>query len=316
ISRRGHVEFLYAALKRMSDFNAHQDIETYKKLLSVFPKYKMIPKNVWQVEFMHYPKQQQCCIDILDYMESQGVVPDDDLGYQLRDLFGQNSHVFRKYRRMMFWMPKFKFQNPYYVPYELPSNHIELARMALKRMSVDLATEISVFHTEDIATSNDKTFIVSAQSPEQASILKQLPKNESLLVEGGFTVWLRSKTLTYFVLKSERNDNFLKFQADFQPHDYKQATEKREMNLYTFDKEPSEHNKSLVLPPSIHEQEDGTTLAMCLTGTSSKDSLASWIKFLERSNPSLSNIPVLLMLKSATNELEVIRKNNNNDDNM
>ena len=38
----------------------------------MFPRYKMIPQNVWQEEFMHYPKQQECCIDILDFMQSHG----------------------------------------------------------------------------------------------------------------------------------------------------------------------------------------------------------------------------------------------------
>lgn len=71
--RRGHVEFIYAALSRMKDFETNRDLDTYKKLLEVFPKGKMIPTNVWQVEMMHYPKQQQCCIDVLDQMEANGL---------------------------------------------------------------------------------------------------------------------------------------------------------------------------------------------------------------------------------------------------
>jgi hypothetical protein len=71
--RRGHVEFIYAALARMKEFNVHRDLATYKKLLGLFPEGKMIAQTTWQVEFMHYPKQQQCCIDILDQMESNGM---------------------------------------------------------------------------------------------------------------------------------------------------------------------------------------------------------------------------------------------------
>ena len=70
--KRGHVEFIYAALSRMKEYGVERDLETYKKLLDVFPKGKLIPRNAWQVEFMHYPKQQQCCIDVLDQMESNG----------------------------------------------------------------------------------------------------------------------------------------------------------------------------------------------------------------------------------------------------
>ena len=73
-----------------------------------------------------------------------GVVPDDDLGYQLIRIFGKKAFAFRKYQRMMYWMPKFKFANPYHVPYELPNDNIELAKMALKRMAVDLENVVTV----------------------------------------------------------------------------------------------------------------------------------------------------------------------------
>ena len=79
-----------------------------------------------------------------------GVVPDDDMGYKLIRIFGQESHAFRKYQRMMYWMPKFKFANPYYVPYVLPNDDIELAKMALNRMSVDLENKITVHHVSDV----------------------------------------------------------------------------------------------------------------------------------------------------------------------
>lgn len=67
-----------------------------------------------------------------------------------------------------------------------------------------------------------------------------------------------------------------------------------------------ERPKSIVIPPSVHEQEDGTVLAMCITGTSSKDSLASWIRFLEKKNPMLSEIPVLFLLRTPESEVTVV----------
>jgi len=75
-----------------------------------------------------------------------GVVPDDEMGYKLITIFGEESHAFRKYQRMMYWLPKFKYINPYYVPYELPTNDIELAELALKRMAVDLENQVTVHH--------------------------------------------------------------------------------------------------------------------------------------------------------------------------
>lgn len=61
-----------------------------------------------------------------------------------------------------------------------------------------------------------------------------------------------------------------------------------------------------VTPSSVHEQEDGTILAMCCTGTSSKDSLLSWIRFLRKSNPKLDNIPILFKIRTTPTALVAI----------
>lgn len=74
--RRGQVEFIYTALKYMKDFGVEKDLEVYKKLLEVFPKEKMVPVNIFQAEFMHYPKHQQCAIDLLEQMEELGKLID------------------------------------------------------------------------------------------------------------------------------------------------------------------------------------------------------------------------------------------------
>lgn len=68
--RRGHVEFIYAALARMNEFGVDKDLEVYKALIDVLPKGKFIPENIFQSEFMHYPKQQQCAVDLLEQMEN------------------------------------------------------------------------------------------------------------------------------------------------------------------------------------------------------------------------------------------------------
>lgn len=73
VHRRNHVEFIYAALKNMEQFGVHQDLEVYKSLINVLPKGKFIPTNIFQSEFMHYPKQQQVIIDLLEQMEDNGM---------------------------------------------------------------------------------------------------------------------------------------------------------------------------------------------------------------------------------------------------
>lgn len=62
--------------------------------------------------------------------------------------------------------------------------------------------------------------------------------------------------------------------------------------------------------PSVHEQEDGVIFSLCATGTSSKDSLLSWIRHLEKDgNPTLENIPVVFTLKTGTKEVSNVKEN-------
>ncbi|GFG30546.1 hypothetical protein Cfor_11255 [Coptotermes formosanus] len=72
VHRRGHVEFIYAALRHMEEFGVHKDLDVYKSLIDILPKGKFIPTNIFQAEFQHYPKQQQCIVDLLDQMEDNG----------------------------------------------------------------------------------------------------------------------------------------------------------------------------------------------------------------------------------------------------
>lgn len=119
VHRRNHVEFIYAALKNMEEFGVHKDLEVYKALVDVMPKEKMIPRNMFQAEFMHYPKQQNCIIDLLEQMEDngelnniwksrkliklsfQGVIPDYEMEDILMNIFGKRGHPLRKFWRMM-----------------------------------------------------------------------------------------------------------------------------------------------------------------------------------------------------------------------
>ncbi len=55
--------------------------------------------------------------------------------------------------------------------------------------------------------------------------------------------------------------------------------------------------RALWASPSMHEQPDGTILAISATGTSTKESLAAWISFLQRENPALAAISVVFRLK-------------------
>jgi hypothetical protein len=41
-----------------------RDLETYKALINVLPKGQYVPENLWQADFKHYPKQQDCIVQV------------------------------------------------------------------------------------------------------------------------------------------------------------------------------------------------------------------------------------------------------------
>jgi signaling intermediate in Toll pathway protein len=129
-------------------------------------------------------------------------MPDEEMGSLVLNVFGKYSEPYKRYCRMMYWMPKFKNLSPWPLPDELPSDALELAKMAVRQItSVDPSTKVEVQDTADILESNDKTWVVSGQSPEQQQLLEGLAKGTALYVEGAFRVWLRSSQVSYFILR-------------------------------------------------------------------------------------------------------------------
>lgn len=286
--RRGSVEFIYAAMRNMETFGVHRDLKVYKKLIDVMPKGKMIPENRLQSDFFHYPKQQQCMVDLLQKMERNRIIPDEETGDMILNVFGKYSTPFKRYCRMMYWMPKFKNKSPWPLPFEVPNDAQELAKLAIKQItSVDPMTNINVIKTEDVEDSLDKTWIVSGQSPDQSHLISELATGTALYVEGGFRVWLRDAQVTYFILRGPAIPR--PPPMDGEPDDLHAV--RRWMDGVKGD-------DPLVVLPNVHQQEDGTILGCCATGTSSRDSLLSWVRAMERDNPSLEKMVVMFTLQS------------------
>ncbi|XP_035433024.2 evolutionarily conserved signaling intermediate in Toll pathway, mitochondrial [Spodoptera frugiperda] len=296
--RRGHVEFIYAALARMKEFGVQKDLEVYKALVEVLPKGKFIPKNIFQAEFMHYPKQQQCAVDLLEQMEDNKVMPDTEMEQMLLNIFGARGIPLRKFWRMMYWMPKFRNLSPWYLPEQLPNDTTELAKLAIQRItSVDPDTKIEIWQTEEIEASLDKTWVVSAQSEAQKILLAEQPTDDPLVVKGPFNIYLREQVVNYFLLigkiRPEIKDNT-------DPDDVSNIEKPRGIpGLIGTTTLPA-------VRQTVHEQDDGTIVSVCATGTSSRDSLLSWIRLLEKyGNPQLSSIPVIFTLTAPPSEMAI-----------
>lgn len=71
-NRQLYIDFVYGALLKIKEYNAHKDIEAYKKLINLFPVGPLRVKSVWQRDNMHYPRHQNCVLFVLETMEQNG----------------------------------------------------------------------------------------------------------------------------------------------------------------------------------------------------------------------------------------------------
>lgn len=211
--RQNHVDIVYVALKSLKNLKLDKDLEVYKKVLNILPKGKYIPRNAIQAEFQHYPKQQQCAIDLLEQMEDNSVIPDSEMESMLLNIFGKRGYPLRKYWRMMYWMPKFKNSSPFPLDTEflekfpgdpnyrsLQGDNQEdlylnqLALLTIKRIAgVDIATE---FHQKF----NRFTLSLAPSQCETFNAFK--PDKWNFAVEGPFFTWYHHHLVEYFVLKA------------------------------------------------------------------------------------------------------------------
>ena len=86
------------------------------------------------------------------------------MGRLIENIFGIRSEPYKKFMRMIYWMPKFKNLSPFPIPYDLPNETLELAKLAIKQItSIDRKTNITVYDCEELAEAVDKTWIVSGE---------------------------------------------------------------------------------------------------------------------------------------------------------
>ncbi|XP_017878504.1 evolutionarily conserved signaling intermediate in Toll pathway, mitochondrial [Ceratina calcarata] len=287
-SRKGQLHFITMALKYMDEFGVNKDLETYKAIFDIFPKGKYIPENRFQILSFHYPKHQNTAIAILNKMEDNFVLPDYEMQQMILNTFGDKNLVIKKCWTMFYWLPKFAELNPWPVPHPTPTDPKVLAQIAMEKVSgADPQTKLTMYRTTDVPDAIDDTWIMSTMSQTQQELLAAQPTDKSLIVEGPFTVWVDKYCIDYFVLKGEPI--------------------KREVIYGEYDdisdlKIPFWERHNFKIPVNVHEQEDGVYYAMCATGTSSKDSLLSWIRCLQKTNPILEKIPVTFKLTSMLDE--------------
>lgn len=301
VRRRGHVEFIYAALRKMPEFGVERDLAVYNKLLDVFPKEVFVPRNYIQRMFNHYPRQQECGVQLLEQMENYGIMPNMDTKVLLVQIFGEKSHPMRKYQRIMYWFPKFKHVNPFPVPQQLPEDPVDLARLSLTRIANDLDARVTVYQLPctDVTESGEQItvpHIVGIQSPGQMELLAKHNPSRPVFVEGPFPLWLRRTCVYYYVLRADPTPPEDKVEEPYDPErcfDYPlQLDLDLERDLgdeETFD---------------VEDLDEGPVFAMCMTSQGDQAVLNQWISGLQQNNPILGQVPTLFRLDAGPQELQ------------
>ncbi|XP_078393693.1 evolutionarily conserved signaling intermediate in Toll pathway, mitochondrial, partial [Cetorhinus maximus] len=208
IRRRGHVEFIYMALRKMPEFGVERELPVYNMLLDVFPKEVFVPRSYIQRMFNHFPRQQECAVQILEQMENYGILPNMETKALLVQIFGVKSHPMRKFQRLLYWFPRFKHINPFPVPQPLLPDPVELARLTLQRIANDLSSQVTVYQEPRSYLGPDGreirlSHIVGIQSPDQRDLLARHDCRHPVFVEGPFPLWLRRTCVHYYILRSD-----------------------------------------------------------------------------------------------------------------
>lgn len=300
VRRRGHVDFIYLALRKMREFGVQRDLAVYNLLLDVFPKEVFRPRNVFQRMFVHYPRQQECGVAVLEQMEQNGVMPDTQTEFLLMQIFGRRSYPMLKLVRMTLWLTRFKNINPFPVPLDLPPDPVDLAKLGLRHMEPDLSARVTVYQVSlpsDPASPEEpaQPHIVGIQSPDQQAALARHNPARPIFVEGPFSLWLRDKCVYYHILR-----------ADLLPPEERDEEEvPEEWNLFYPMQLDLEYSRCAWddYEFDINEVEEGPIFAMCIAGTHDQATLAKWIQGLQETNPALARIPVVFRLAGPAGEL-------------
>lgn len=110
-------------------------------------------------------------------------------------------------------------------------------------------------------------------------------------------MYIKGNAINYFILRAEPKPQ-VEEEVDLD------NVSNLDVSLFEIKPPLGKHLKKI---PTVHEQDDGVILAVCATGTSSKDSLLSWIRHLEQDgNPNLGKIPVVFKLTSSPKDIATV----------
>jgi len=199
-TRRGHMEFLKGAMHYMEEFGLVKDVETYNRMLDVFPRGRFENRTLFDAIWAKQHPQVILALDILTMMEDNWLLPTEETYDILYEIFGHASQPLQKCKRLVFWYHKLEemFPNPY--PKVLPESDTELSKLALARMTRD---EQIITIYKDNSEDGIQEFLVGAQTEGQKKILENYDSDKPLYVEGPSFIWVRRLQRHFFTLRTD-----------------------------------------------------------------------------------------------------------------
>lgn len=294
VSRMSYVEFIDEALNKAKELGLEKNLDLYKELLRIFPPGQFWPTNSLEFGLFHAP-QQLAVTRLFHQMNRNGLKTDKEFEKLVVNAFSKKSDVWLLVTRYNYWSMKFRNADENPLPEELPNEPHQLAKLAMMRMLPDHKSIITVTNTSKVTGSTDKTWVVSSQSPTQQAIIDRLDAKSTLYIEDGGLIFVGSRFLSYFVLKYYVDDKTAESKKE-RPPDYNFNTLKMSFfGMPIKDKLTSLEDK--------HYADGSYILAVCATGTSSQDSLLSWLKLLQQRNPQLSKLNVVFKMSRPSPEI-------------
>lgn len=304
VNRISYVDFVDQALARLKELGLEKDLNAYKELLKVFPPGKYHP-TPWDFGLFNAP-QQLCAIRVLHQMNLNHVVPDKEVEEIVVRGFSKWSQVWVKCARMNYWTMKFRNLDPNPLPEKLPDRPHQIAKLALLRMLGDQKTTVITKNTSSVPTSIDKTWVVYCQSPEQAAIIERLDEDSILYIEDCGYAYVNDQYISYYALK---------YYVDEECRKRKDTKSELEFNYNTlkvkFYGRPI-HEK-LIEAQEKHYIDGSYILAIGATGTSSNDSILSWLKIMEQRTPKISRHRVVFKINRDAPETTVTISRESNE---
>lgn len=134
-------------------------------------------------------------------------------------------------------------------------------------------------------------------SPVQKSLINRL--NEPLFIDGPHIMWLKDHMTSYFVLKTTAPKEIVKEEKDYE--------DMRDLPLFAYGGlSKSEHIARI---EGLHKTEEGTICGLVATGTSSRDSLLSYIRILQYHIPKIKELSIIFKQRAPETAIGPVNEN-------